>query len=210
VEGLYCERVAAGVEPLNAVTNLGFFVAAWLTWRAVRGTKGVRLAGTLLVLLIAGIGAGSTAFHVIGTPLARYLDIVPIVLFQLIFVWLYARRVLRAGRASVAASLCAFALASWIGDASTAVPSGSLSYAPALGLGLGFGWYRGGLRPAGAADLRMAAAVFTLALIFRSLDPMVCSVFPRGTHFVWHLLVPCTLFLGVRGFLRDSVEGRRL
>jgi len=209
VEGLYCERFIAGVEPLNTLSNLGFFIAAFLTWRLVCGAKGDRLAGILLASLIAGIGAGSTAFHLIGTPLARYLDVVPIVLFQLVFVWLYATKVLHAGRASVAASLCAFVVASWLGDNSAAVPSGSLSYAPALGLGLGFGWYRRGLEPAGAMDLRVAAAVFLLALIFRSLDTIVCPAFPHGTHFVWHLVVPCAVYLGVRGLFRDALEGRR-
>ena len=209
MEGLYCERIAAGVEPLNAISNLGFFVTAFLTWRLVRETKEGRLAGALLAVLIVGIGLGSTAFHVVGTPLARYFDIVPIVLFQLVFVWLYSRRVRHAGRATVAASLCAFVVASWLGDNSAAVPSGSLSYAPALGLGLGFGWYRRGLGPAGAMDLRVAAAVFLLGLIFRSLDPIVCPAFPHGTHFVWHLLVPCALYFGVRGLSRDTLQGRR-
>jgi hypothetical protein len=81
-----------------------------------------------------------------------------------------------------------------------------LSYAPAVGLGLGFGWYRAGLPPAGARDLRVAAAVFLLALIFRSLDPVVCAAFPHGTHFAWHLLVPFTLFLAVQGLVRDTLE----
>jgi hypothetical protein len=208
VEGLYCERITAGVEPLNAVTNLGFFIAAWLTWRLVRRSEGLHGAGTLLAVLIVAIGAGSTAFHVIGTPLARYLDLVPIVMFQLAFVGLYARRVRHAGRPSVALSLCTFVLASWIGDESAVVPSGSLSYAPAVGIGLGFGWYRAGLERAGAPDFRLAAAVFLLALIFRSLDPVVCATFSHGTHFLWHLLVPCTLYLGVQGFVRDCLEGR--
>jgi hypothetical protein len=207
VEGLYCERISAGVEPLNTLTNVGFFIVAWLVWRLVRKAPEGRGGGILLAVLIAAIGAGSAAFHAIGTPAARYLDIVPIVLFQLVFVGLYASRVLRADRWSVAASLCAFLLASWLGDGSPVVPSGSLSYVPAAGVGLAFGWYRRGLEPAGAADLRFAAAVFLLALIFRSLDPLVCPGFSHGTHFVWHLLVPCTLYLAVRGLVRDLSAG---
>ena len=32
---LYCERTAPGLweEPINALTNLSFFVAAWFAWR---------------------------------------------------------------------------------------------------------------------------------------------------------------------------------
>jgi hypothetical protein len=31
---IYCERLGPGLwaEPLNAVTNVAFFVAAWLAW----------------------------------------------------------------------------------------------------------------------------------------------------------------------------------
>ena len=205
---LYCERVVAGAEPLNALSNLGFFIAAWFVWRLAGRSHELRVGGTLLAISIAAVGAGSTAFHVMGTPAARYLDIAPIVLFQLLFVGLYASRVRHVGNASLAAALCAFVIACWLGDGSAVVPSGSLSYAPAVGLGLGFGWYRRGLERGGASDLRLAAAVFLLALIFRSLDASLCSLFPYGTHFAWHLLVPCALYLGVRGLLRDMVQGR--
>ena len=42
--------------------------------------------------------------------------------------------------------------------------------------------------PATAAGLVVGAGILTLSLVFRSVDAGVCAGFPKGTHFVWHLL----------------------
>jgi hypothetical protein len=58
---LYCERTGPELlsEPVNALTNVAFFIAAWLLWRDAR-RRGV-LSGEvqLLVWLMIAIGSGS-------------------------------------------------------------------------------------------------------------------------------------------------------
>ena len=91
---LYCERIAPGLwgEPLNTLSNLAFFWAAWACWRLVNDRESAR-ALRLLVLLIVWIAIGSTLFHMFAKRWAQILDVTPIFLFQAFWVWLYSRTV---------------------------------------------------------------------------------------------------------------------
>ena len=88
---LYCERLGPGLwaEPVNTTTNLVFFVAAWVTWRMADHLRAFSVGVWLLIGLIGAIGMGSGLFHAFATNWARVLDVVPILLFQLVYVWLY-------------------------------------------------------------------------------------------------------------------------
>jgi hypothetical protein len=37
--------------------------------------------------------------------------------------------------------------------------------------------------------------VFTVSLVFRTVDQAICGAFPLGTHFVWHVLNAAVLFV---------------
>jgi hypothetical protein len=56
-------------------------------------------------------------------------------------------------------------------------------------------------RYGGAPDLLAAAGVFAVALVFRTVDAPVCSTWPSGTHFVWHLLIAVVMVLSVRALV---------
>ncbi|BFM06013.1 hypothetical protein GCM10025791_20620 [Halioxenophilus aromaticivorans] len=47
----------------------------------------------------------------------------------------------------------------------------------------------------------MAVACFTLALCFRTLDSLVCPLWPLGLHFLWHLTNGVVLYLCVQAYL---------
>ena len=87
----YCERTSAAIdaEPINALTNLAFLVAAWAAWRLHRRAPRSQAGGLISVLIanIAIVELGSFAFHTIATNWARWLDIGPIVLFMLLYLW---------------------------------------------------------------------------------------------------------------------------
>src|SRR5690242_20724772 len=87
---IYCERLAPGLlgEPLNALTNLGFFLAAFLLLRQ-------KPQGDLRLLtgLIALIGAGSLSFHVFATGGTAVLDVLFIAVFILFYVYAFFRRI---------------------------------------------------------------------------------------------------------------------
>ncbi|MDB5988062.1 MAG: putative rane protein, partial [Nevskia sp.] len=86
----YCERLGPGLlaEPANALSNLAFFVAAYLLWRLLaRAYAGRPIPGALraLPILIALIGCGSSAYHTFAVVWAEILD----VLFIGVFIYFY-------------------------------------------------------------------------------------------------------------------------
>src|SRR5690606_31693242 len=91
---LYCERTDASFwsEPLNALSNAAFLVAAVLLARRARadGGRAPRDIDALAVL-IALIGFGSFTFHTVATVWASLLD----VLFIQIYIYVYLARYLR-------------------------------------------------------------------------------------------------------------------
>src|SRR3990172_5682809 len=94
---LYCERVGPGLwsEPVNALTNLAFFLAAWAVWDLARRARPVSGGTGLLLGLIVTIGIGSSLFHTFATTWARILDAVPILLFQMSYLSLYSREIIK-------------------------------------------------------------------------------------------------------------------
>ncbi len=93
---LYCERLGAEfwAEPINALTNIAFFLAAWGAWRLSRQSSSLSASIWVLIASILAIGSGSFVFHTVATNWARVLDVVPILVFQLLFLWFYGRQVM--------------------------------------------------------------------------------------------------------------------
>jgi Ceramidase len=194
----YCERLGPDLfaEPLNALSNFAFFYFAWRLW-AARGEE-PRLSPALgwLAALIALVGAGSLSFHTLATYWAAILDVVFIAVFNVSYLVLFLRhaggwpwgRSLSAGAAFVvfdrgmAAVLPGGAL------------NGSLLYLPAVIVLLAlvaYAWRR--CVPAGRM-MAGAAVVFGVSLLARTVDRGLCSEWPWGTHFLWHLLNAWVLF----------------
>lgn len=187
----YCERTGPDYwsEPINALTNLAFLLAAVLIWRRLQGpglAMGRVMAGVLFV-----IGIGSWLFHTHANPLTSLMDVVPIVAFILLYVFAATRDYFGA-RPWVAAVVTA----GFIPYAALTVPlfqqvpglGSSASYAP---VPLLIGVYALLLRrrlPQVARGLAIGAGLLVVSLTFRTLDQASCAVLPIGTHFMWHIL----------------------
>ncbi len=200
---LYCERVGPGLsaEPVNTVTNLAFFVAAFAHAKAARDRQSLQLDIGLLVSLMIAIGAGSSLFHGFATVWARYLDELPILLFQLVFLWLYGRRIMRLPRWVVASMVAAFFGVIYLASQLPPLLNGSLAYAPAFVVLILLGAFHMFNAEQEPWMLLLAAGVFHVSLIFRTFDNAVCDQFPLGTHFLWHLCNGLVLYLVSRGYL---------
>lgn len=55
-----------------------------------------------------------------------------------------------------------------------------------------------------ATGLFATAAVLSLSLTFRSIDPVVCDALPVGTHFLWHTLNGLLLGIALGTFIRHG------
>ena len=203
----YCERAGDPgfwAEPLNAVTNAAFLIAA-VAAGIYLGRKGMtRGRGFVigLILLVAAIGVGSFLFHTLATRWAAAADVLPIALFVLAYTGLAYRRFVGA---SVPVAL-AVGVAVTVGT--MAMPplfNGSLAYAPALFMMAATAVLLSAMRHPAARLLWIASGVFAVSLTLRTVDgiPSVCAALQVGTHFGWHVLNGLTLYLLLRAAIQN-------
>jgi hypothetical protein len=184
----YCERTdfAYWSEPVNAVTNAAFVIAAAVVWRQ---TAGLPLARAMAVVL-AVIGLGSFLWHTHATRWAGLADVLPILGFILLYLFAATRDFLAVPARWAALALGLFlpytVLFSW--GAGQVVPGlgANAAYFSVAALIAAYGlWLR---RTATGQGLLVGAGILCVSLGFRMADDAVCAVFPIGTHFMWHLL----------------------
>jgi hypothetical protein len=209
----YCERgldPSFWAEPLNAASNLAFFVAAfaalalWLSQpRERRGWPEL-----MLVLIVVAIGTGSFLFHTTAAKWAAVADTVPIGIFMVAYLIYAVRRF--AGfpwwGVGIAAAVFIATLppSSMVRCGGGPCYNGSVAYLPALAalaiVGVGL-WRRA--HPAAPA-LLAGAGIFAGSLVFRTVDRTLCpytiltAAGGVGTHFIWHVLNGLLLYLLVR------------
>ncbi|MGI5501523.1 hypothetical protein [Lentzea sp. CA-135723] len=197
----YCERLGPGIwaEPLNALTNLAFLIAALLLLRG-QAPPSLRVLPVLLAL----VGLASLAFHTLATQLTGALDSAFIAVFILYYVVMFAHHYKRIpwSRAWLAApAFLVFAVAIGL---FVRIP-GAQMYFPALVAllvlavlsGNHWRWFAG------------AAVVFAVSLTLRTLDDLLCGSVPSGTHFLWHVLNAVTLWLVSEAVIRRARAASR-
>lgn len=187
----YCERLDPGfwAEPVNALTNAAFLIAALVMATRLRGAR-LPLANALVVIL-AVIGMGSFLFHTFATRWAGVADVLPILVYILVYIYT-ANRAYWGLRVLPALGLTALffpyaavmvPVFTWAG-----VGGGSAGYAPVPLLILIYAALLRHKLPQVARGLAIGAGILILSLTFRTIDMPVCSGFPLGTHFLWHVL----------------------
>lgn len=205
----YCERAGPGLwtEPLNAVTNLAFIAAALLALIALRSQP--REAPTrawdliLLIALVFAIGVGSGLWHTFATRWAELADVLPINLFIAVFLFAFLRRALGVSRWVSLAAVLAFEAISFALPVvlSPRLLNGSIVYLPAWLLLLGFALELHRRRHPLERVFVAGSVIFSVSLVFRTVDPALCELLPIGTHFLWHLLNATLLYLLLRGLI---------
>lgn len=205
----YCERLGPEfwAEPVNAITNLAFVVAALILWPRVHGL------GRVLTLVLGVIGFGSFLFHTFAQPWAGVADVLPIIGFVLIYVFAANRDFwnLSPWRAFgvtllffpyAAATVPLFGLIPGLG--------GSSAYAPVPLLILIYAFLLRNRAPVTARGLAIGAGLLVLSLAARTLDEPLCNALPIGTHFLWHLLNAAMLGWMIVVWHRHMLAGGRL
>lgn len=194
----YCERTDASFwsEPINAVTNFAFLVAALVCARELARVGRPDPVAALLIALIALIGIGSFLFHTVATRWAALADVLPIALFIHLYLWAALRRFLAVPPLAALAVVVAFFVLSRLAVAALAGPLGQLS--PTLASSAGYlpaalaifvvAAFAGRGREEVRQSLAGTGLIFLVSLTFRSADLALCSAWGLGTHWLWHLL----------------------
>ena len=196
----YCERLGNGfwAEPINALTNAAFVVAAVLLFcRSRRQAKAMHWDIYALMFLLACIGVGSFLWHTFATPWTELADKLPIFAFMFLYLFSCMVRALHVSWYWSLSCLAVFvflnvAVKQWL---PADLLNGSIMYLPALLallllLGLASFWQR----LSGAKMMLGVTGLFCISVTFRSVDQFVCDSFPLGTHFLWHLLNALMLY----------------
>jgi hypothetical protein len=204
---LYCERVGElfWAEPLNAVSNAAFLLAALAGLRRYRALQSRDWPALAMIVLVALIGVGSFLFHTFANRWSLLADTIPIQIFMLFMFGLMLVRLLATPVWLAVVGSAAFLVAGLFAPRLVALISSHERAGALAGYGTGLlaMLVLGGLaqlspqpprRDAGALVL-VAGCVFAVSLMFRTLDHPLCDLLPTGTHGLWHTLNGLTLWL---------------
>lgn len=216
---IYCERTAPGFwnEPLNALSNISFILAALWAAYEIRKRPGQPMVVKVLTVLCFLIGIGSFLFHTFANLWSEMADVIPIWTFVAVYIVASVRiiggvapgKILRIVMMALAVLVIVF-LATSGEEASEAahythsVLNGSEQYAPALIAMLVISfltWKRG--HPL-AKWFIGATLMFLISLTFRTVDMSLCPVWPHGTHPMWHILNGAMLGLLLQALIRST------
>jgi hypothetical protein len=204
---VYCERVGPGLfaEPLNTVTNLSFIFAAWAAWILAKRTGTLSIGMKVLIAIGAATGIGSILWHTLPNPWTLILDIVPIVIFIIWYIWLYTRNVMGKSWIFSALSVASFLLVLYFAMPYAELLHGAPAYTPGLLVVLILGIYHALTQERVRYTLLMAAGFYFTALFFRTIDQELCHFMPIGTHFIWHSLIGFVTYLAMRTLILSII-----
>lgn len=208
---IYCERMhdtAFWAEPVNALTNLFFMLGAIIAYTMVRKRDITpRYPSYLLAGMLFLIGLGSFLWHTVAEPWAETADVIPIMLFILLYILFFSKVVLGYSYLKASGMVVGFFLFSFVFGSVVDMTwlNGGIGYLPPI-LYLFFLTYLT-KKPELIKKLLLIAAVFVVSLTFRSIDMSICECRCVGTHFMWHTLNALFLFLLIRFMVRFQERG---
>jgi hypothetical protein len=194
---IYCERLGPEfwAEPINAITNAAFLVAAFAAyalWR--RRTPDDRL-GLALIVIVALTGIGSFLFHTFATRWASMADVLPIVLFIHFYLLIALRRFLELHWVVAISILVGFfVLSPMVGEVWEPLVGSSAFYLPALMAIFVVGFFFLQKNWNLGLQVLMTGVLFAVSVTFRTIDEPLCHNITFGTHFLWHILNAMVLF----------------
>jgi hypothetical protein len=198
--GFYGGRIAQGLwgEPLNLATDIALVVYLLIFFIKLRKEGFADKPVYGLVMLGGLVGLGSVIFHSYPTRVTLRMDMIPITIFGLCYVFFTLRRFLQLTyRNSILLTLL-FLLFSMGYEAAVKnlkIPGmhhlSSIFALIVMGVILRYKQRDSRI----GKGFIIASGIYVLALFFRFLDLIVWRLFPLGTHFLWHAGTACVLGL---------------
>lgn len=205
----YCERLDGSFwsEPLNAVSNLAFALAAIAVWLLIEqasrssGRTAGRWQVRTLAVIIFLIFLGSGAFHTTATRWGAIADTGFIAVYLVYYIVLFAglfwgvpwRFAWLAAPVFVGFTALVALGANAVGVGGPGMYLAALIALIGLGGSLHFS-RQPQLKPYGVRFVGIGL-LFAVSLTFRTLDDPLCESLPIGTHFLWHIFNAVVLYL---------------
>jgi hypothetical protein len=199
----YCERAGeAGIwaEPLNAITNAAFMIAAVLCARLLWKLRAVPMHRQLdiiaLVITLFAIGVGSWLWHAHPTGSTLQADVIPILIFMNLFLLSALRRLYTLSWVKTAFYFVLFLAVNYAGG--VLLPpdtlNGSVMYLPTYATLIVMTITLSKRDKHVGKVFEVITLAFTASLFFRTVDMAFCEMFPYGTHFLWHIINAYVLY----------------
>lgn len=207
---IYCERMDASLwaEPLNALTNLAFLIAAFSAFRFWRAKGSGEKDILLLILVLGSVGIGSFLFHTFAQPWSLLADVLPIAVFIHLAIFSASIRVFGARWWWAIIYTIAFANLSyyWETNVPAELLNGSVTYLPALFALITMSILAKTKGLQAAIPFFTATILLISSLTFRSLDMAACDITAGiGTHFMWHILNGLLMFKVIKALLLGNL-----
>ncbi|MDJ1007819.1 MAG: ceramidase domain-containing protein [Paracoccaceae bacterium] len=188
---IYCERTDFSYwsEPLNALTNLFYLIGA--IWAAMRNREPELGIARTLAVLLGCIAVGSFLFHTHATQWAATADVTPIGLFILTYLFAVNRDVMgMRWWVAAGATLLFLPYAAALVPVLDRLPFFQISnfYWTVPILIAAYAPFVARRAPETARGMLIGAGILTVSITLRSLDLILCEVWPVGTHIFWHTL----------------------
>ena len=185
----YCERldVVIWAEPINAVTNFAFILAAIIMWIRCKNL----VEGRVLAFLLFSIGCGSFLFHTFAQTWAAILDVTPILIFILTYIYAANRRFLVwSKRMSISGVILFLPYQFLVVSILSSIQflGSSAQYVPVAILIFFYSALLHKSKTNLSRELFVGATILSLSIFARTIDEPLCLIVSVGTHFIWHIL----------------------
>jgi hypothetical protein len=186
---IYCERLDVGIwaEPINAVTNFAFILAAIIMWIRCKNL----VEGRVLAFLLFSIGCGSFLFHTFAQTWAAILDVTPILIFILTYIYAANRRFLVwSKRMSITGVILFLPYQFLVVSILSSIQflGSSAQYVPVAILIFFYSALLHKSKTNLSRELFVGATILSLSIFARTIDAPLCAIVVVGTHFIWHIL----------------------
>ena len=186
---IYCERLDVGIwaEPINAVSNFAFILAAIIMWIRCKNL----VEGRVLAFLLFSIGCGSFLFHTFAQTWAAILDVTPILIFILTYIYAANRRFLVwSKRMSITGVILFLPYQFLVVSILSSIQflGSSAQYVPVAILIFFYSALLHKSKTNLSRELFVGATILSLSIFARTIDEPLCLIVSVGTHFIWHIL----------------------
>lgn len=192
----YCERINLDFfnEPINILSNVFFLLASVIVFLNFIKFK-TKKVFFIFPILVFFIGMGSASFHSLPNKITLTLDVLPIFLFSIVFVFFFNIKILKLKNINNFLFIILFISLYFI------LPeifnyeflNGSEYY---LANDFTILFYIFLIKREKKLFINLVSIflIFNLSIYFRSIDNYVCENLNIGTHFIWHFLNSFVLY----------------